>query len=232
MRTEELIDRLVADAEPVTPLLSPVRRAALWSVAAVACVGLGVLHFGIRGDDMSGWYRAGVTLRLVLLAATMWLAVVTAFRLSVPGYDLRAWSRWWPLTLLGILVALVTAELLIAAATGDMGSPLRAWKCVRKMAFVGALPAVLAIVLIQRARAIEPRWAVLLGVLAAGAAGALTSEIACPIHAPIHVLLWHILPVAASALLGVTLGVLFSTRRVNRQGPEPAASGGSSRSDV
>jgi hypothetical protein len=212
LRTEELIDRLVADAGPVKPLLSPARRALLWGVAAGICVALGVLHFGLRDDAAEVWHSVGVVLRIVLLAAITWLAVVTAFRLSVPGHDSRAWSRWYPLALLGVLVAIVTGEVVIGALADGMGSPLLSWSCVRKVAFVGALPAALAIVLIQRASAIEPRWAALLGVLAAGAAGALTSELACPMHAPIHILLWHVLPVAASAVLGAVLGVLFWNR--------------------
>ncbi len=219
MRTEELIDRLVADAEPVKPLLSPARRAVLWSVAAGICVVLGVLHFGLRPDAMEGWFGVGLALRLGLLTATTWLAVVTAFRLSVPGHDLRAWSRWWPLALLGVLVAIVTAEVVIGAIRGEMRSPLSSWKCVQKVAFVGALPAVLAIVLIQRASTLEPCWAALLGVLAAGAAGALTSELACPIHAPIHIMLWHVLPVAASAVLGAVLGLLSWNRKGPRRRP-------------
>ena len=213
MRTEQLIDRLVADAEPVRPLLSPARRAVLWSVVAGICVTLGVLHFGLRRDAVEAWYSTGVVLRLVLLAATTWLAVVTAFRLSVPGEDLRAWSRWWPLALLGGLVAVVTAEVVMGVIAGEPTSPLRAWRCVRKAAFVGAVPAILAIVLIHRANALEPRWTALLGVLAAGASGALTSELACPIHAPIHILLWHVLPVAAFAAVGALLGLLFWARR-------------------
>jgi hypothetical protein len=213
LRTQELIDRLVADVEPVTPLLSPARRAVVWSVVAAICVILGVLYFGLRRDAAEAWYSTAVVLRLVLLGATAWLSVVTAFRLSVPGHDSRAWSRWWPLALVGVLVAVVSAEVVVGLLTGDVDSPLRAWRCVRKVAFVGAIPAVLAVVLIQRANALDPRWAALLGVLGAGAAGALTSELACPIHAPIHVLLWHVLPVAASAVAGAVLGVLFWNRR-------------------
>jgi hypothetical protein len=213
LRTEELIDRLVAGAGPVRPLLSPARRAVLWSVVAGICVMLGVLHFGLRRDAAEAWHTTGVGLRLLLLAATTWLAVVTAFRLSVPGEDLRAWSRWWPLALLGILVAAVAAEVLMGVVASEPVTPLRAWRCVRKAALVGAVPAVFAIVLIQRASPLEPRWTALLGVLAAGAAGALTSELACPIHAPIHILLWHILPVAAFAAVGALLGLLFWHRR-------------------
>jgi hypothetical protein len=174
---------------------------------------LGVLHFGLRHDVAEMWRSPMLLTRLGLLAATLWLAATTAFRLSVPAGETRVWARWWPLVALGALVALSTAEVLTGAVTGTMGSPLRSWMCVRKVAFVGALPAMLAVVLIHRAAPLEPRWTALLGVLAAGAAGALTSEMACPIHAPIHILLWHILPVAVFAVLGAVVGAVLWRRR-------------------
>jgi hypothetical protein len=213
VRTDELIGQLVADGEPVRPLRTPALRAVIWTVVAGLCVMLGVLHFGLRRDAAEAWYRTAVVLRLVLLAATAWLSVVAALRLSVPGDDHRAWSRWWPVALLGVLAALVSSEVVIGAIEGDLGSPLRAWTCMRKAAYVGAVPAILAVVLIRRATVLEPRWTALLAVLAAGSAGALTSELACPIHAPLHVLLWHLGPVAASAAIGALFGVLFWRRR-------------------
>jgi len=212
VKTDELIERLVADVRPVRRLLDPSRRAALWTALALLSATLGVLHFGLRRDAAEMWHNPALVARLVLLASTLWLAVTTSFRLAVPGHELRALSRWWPLVALGALVAVSVAEVVTGALAGTMGSPLRSWMCVRKVAFVGMLPAVLAIILIHRASPMEPRWTALLGVLAAGAAGALTSEIACPIHAPIHILLWHVLPVAAFACIGVAVGSLLWTR--------------------
>jgi hypothetical protein len=218
VNTDQLIDRLVADVKPVRRLLDPMQRAALWVAVALVCVMLGLLHFGVRRDIATAWYDVGFLLRLALLASTMWLAVVAAFRLAVPGRDTRAWSRWWPIIGLSVLVALAAGEVVAGALVDEMGSPLRAWTCVRKVAFVGTVPAMLAIVLIQKAEPVEPKWTALLGVLAAGAAGALTSELACPIRAPIHIMLWHVLPVALSAGIGVLAGsaLLAWARRQRR----------------
>ena len=213
MNTDELISRLVADARPVRRVLDPTRRASLWVAVSLVCVVLGVLHFGPRDDAADAWYATAVLLRLGLLAATMWLAVVTSFRLSVPGFDGRVFSRWWPIIPLSVLVAMSSGELVAAAMTGSAGAPLFAWSCVRKVATVGAIPAVLSILLIRRAAPLEPRWAALLGVLAAGAAGALTSELACPIRAPVHILLWHVMPVVVSAAIGAVAGIVLWARR-------------------
>jgi len=220
VNTDQLIEQLVREARPVSRRLSSAQRATLWAAVALLCVAGGLAHFGVRRDIADAWRTTDLLLRVVLLASTAWLAVLTAFRLSVPGGDTRAWSRLWPLTMLLVLVAVGTAEVFYAAAVGDAGSPLRAWTCARKVAFTGTVPAVLAIVLILRAAPLEPTWAATLGVLAAGAAGALTSELACPIRTPMHILLWHILPVALSAGLGLAVGnaVLVWTRRTfNRQ---------------
>jgi hypothetical protein len=200
--TDQLIDRLVADASPVRRLVDPRRRASLWTAIALVCIGLGVAHYGVRRDIAGAMPWLAVLVRVGLLVATMWLSVVAALRLAVPGEDQRAWTRWWPLLLLGALISVVAAELLLVSLVGEMGSPLRAWACVRKLTFVGAVPALGAMVLIRRAAPLDPVWAALLGLVAAGAAGAVTSELACSIGAPMHVMLWHVLPIAVYAALG------------------------------
>jgi hypothetical protein len=219
VNTDQLIENLAADVAPVSQRLSSFRRATLWMAVALLCVAFGVAHFGVRRDIAEAWRTTDMLLRIALLASIAWLAVLTAFRLSIPGEDTRAWSRVWPLAILLVLVAVGTAEVFYAAAVGDPSAPMRAWMCARKVAFTGTLPAVLAIVLILRAAPLEPTWAAMLGVLAAGAAGALTSELACPIRTPMHILLWHILPVAISAGLGLAVGraVIAWTRRALNQ---------------
>jgi hypothetical protein len=200
--TDRLIERLTADASPVRRLVDPRRRAAMWTALALVCIGLGVAHYGVRRDMAGAMTFAPFLVRVALLAATMWLAVVTALRLAVPGEDARAWTRWWPLLLLGALISVVAAELVLVSVVGEVGSPLRAWTCVRKLTFVGVLPALGAMVLIRRAAPLDPVWTALLGLVAAGAAGALTSELACPIRVPMHVMLWHVLPIAVYSALG------------------------------
>lgn len=212
MNTDQLIDRLAADLKPVRRLMNPTERAALWTALALVAVAIGVVYFGVRHDIATAWTNPGLLARLVLLAATMWLSIVAAFRLSVPGGETRAFARWWPLVCLGVLAAVSAGEVVAAWLVGDPGSPLRSWTCVRKVAFVGAVPAIVSITLISRGFAIEPRWTAMLGVLAAGAAGALTSELACPIHAPMHVMLWHITPVVVSTAIGALVGTLVVER--------------------
>ncbi len=50
MRPDELIDRLVADADPVRRLWTPPVRSAIWCGATVAFIGLFAFGYGLRVD--------------------------------------------------------------------------------------------------------------------------------------------------------------------------------------
>jgi hypothetical protein len=201
--TDRLIERLVADAPPVRRLADPRRRAGLWTAIAVACAAAGIAWFGMRRDMPGVLAFVPFDARVALLAATMWLAVLAALRLAVPGADPRAWTRWWPLGLLGIAIAAVGLEALIAAVWGaGAGAPSFHWQCVRKVAIVEVVPAIAVIALIRRATSLDLVWTVVLGLVAAGAVAALAAEMTCPVLLPMHVLLWHLLPIAAVAALG------------------------------
>lgn len=215
INTDRLIERLAAEVRPVRRLVDPTRRAALWTAVALVCVAVGVVYFGVRHNLGAAMGSATYVARVGLLGATMWLAVVSAFRMAVPGYERRVWARWWPLVALGALMAVTAAELTTAAVLGQAGAPLAHWTCVRKLALVGAVPAVFAILLIERAAPLDPVWTALLGMLAAGSAGALTSELACPLREPMHVMLWHVLPVAVAAGAG-TMVVVLGLRLLRR----------------
>ena len=201
--TDRLIDRLVAEASPVQRLVDPRRRAALWTAMALVCIAAGVTWFGVRADLAREMLVLPYVVRVALLAATMWLAVVAALRLSVPGADPRAWSRWWPLGLLGVAIGAVAVQTGLATLWGGgAGAPSYHWGCVLKLPIVGALPALAVVVLIRRATSLDPVWTAVLGLVAAGAAGSLAAEITCPVRLPMHVMLWHVLPVAAVAAIG------------------------------
>lgn len=217
MKTDQLIERLVADLKPVARLMDPSERAALWTALALVSITGGLAYFGVRRDIRAVWLDPGFLARFALLTATMWLAVVSAFRMAVPGAEPRALVRWWPVAALGVALALLAADVIVAALVGSVGSPLRAAHCIQKVAFVGLAPALLAIALVRRGWAAEPRWTLVLGFLGAGAAGALTAELSCPLHAPLHILLWHLLPVPLFASLAVLFGSALAGARSARR---------------
>ena len=93
-RTDDLIDALAADARPIQPLASPLKRAALMLGLLVLGAGLALSFLG-DWSQLRGRYagrEAMLVLEMSAMAATAVLAVVGAFFLSIPGR-----SRWWRL---------------------------------------------------------------------------------------------------------------------------------------
>jgi hypothetical protein len=213
VKTDDLIAQLVTELRPVRRLVSPTSRAAQWLAVAIVGALIGLMYFGVRGDLGEASRSLAFLARVALLVSTVWLAIVTCMRLLVPGGEARAWRRWWPLVAIGSVLGIGVGELVYAAWLGDAGSPFRSWTCVRKVAVAGALPAVGAIVLISRGAVLEPRWIVMLGLLASGATGGLTAELACPIDEPMHTFLWHLVPPLLLALVGFGAGELWARSR-------------------
>lgn len=108
-RTDELIDMLAAQAEPVRPLAPPVHRG-LSTIAAIGLFGLGLV---LLAGDLTGLlarYSGREALMIVEMGsmlATAVLAVLGAFVLSVPGRS----RRWLLAPIPAFLVWLILSGL-------------------------------------------------------------------------------------------------------------------------
>jgi hypothetical protein len=91
MNTDDLIERLGADAQPVAPLAPPMRRAMLL-LAAMALVGAALVAAGGDVPGLAARYGGDDMLMIIdhlAMAATAVLAVIGAFALSIPGASRR-----------------------------------------------------------------------------------------------------------------------------------------------
>jgi len=212
---QRLIDQLASDLEPVQPI-APIPRglAAVAAVTlAVALVAFGVygLRANLWGDFVGDVTWAGVLVGLALAvigACTATLASVVPGRERLLGAGAAA---------AGVGIALAVA---VAAAATPWGSPrfdapLSQLACVvRGSAFAG-LPALVVLGLAARGWAARPGWTAALGMLGAGAVGALLVHLTCPAVAPLHLLCTHAsTPLLLATGLGLALAPLM--RRLAR----------------
>ena len=101
--TEHVIERLVADAQPVRRLRPPTRRAALWLLAVAAIAAGAILVFSDLGVMADRLRDPKLQVEMVATLLTGIAAVVASFHLSLPDRS-PAWALL-PLPFLAVWIA-------------------------------------------------------------------------------------------------------------------------------
>lgn len=220
MATKELIDSIVRDLEPVTPLPLPVARLWSWLGASVAVVAAAVFVLGRRSDFGSAVFSQPFQAHALFLILAAVSSAGAALVLAIPGEPLRRWRRAAPGLALGAWVTWLAGELTPLAATGGAFWPAAGWGCVAKAFAIGVTPGLMMAVMVGRAAPGDVRGTVTFAALAAAAVGALGVELTCPLDGAMHLLLWHAGPVMVVVLLAGALGRAALTAFADRQREE------------
>ena len=207
MSTEDLIQELASDLQPVRRLRPLSVRVAGWFVVALASLALVMIVMGVRRELGDAADRADFAIEAALLIVTALSAAVGALMVSIPGAERSAFVRSLPVVLGTATIVWALGELVMAAATGaPTGRLTFAWHCVYKTASVAAIPSVLLFLMVRRAAPLRAARAGFLVLLATAAVGVLGANIICPNDRPLHMLLWHAAPLMVFAGLGAALG--------------------------
>lgn len=196
-----LVDRLVADVRPVRPLRAR-RLLAAWGIAqAVALIAL--VGHGLRPDIGTILHRPLFVAQVSALVAsgtlTAWLAIRGAFP------DRHAWSlpvaAVIALGVAGLVPFATSAARWPDAAFVAIGVP-----CSTMTVMTAAAPWLVLLLLVGRGAPVMPARTGLLAGVAAFLLAAAGMRAACALDDPLHLLVWHGMPVllggAVSALLG------------------------------
>jgi hypothetical protein len=207
VRTDELIQQLAGDLEPVRPLRPIAVRVAGWLALAAGSLATVMLLMGVRRELGDASDRADFAVEALLLLVTALSAAAGALVISVPGAERSRLVRVVPLLAAVACVMWAAGELVFAAATGATTGRLTfAWHCVYKTTSVAAVPGVALFLMLRRAAPMHAVWAGALAVLATTAVGVLGANIICPNDRPMHMLLWHVTPLILFATFGGWLG--------------------------
>jgi hypothetical protein len=207
VRTEDLIQQLVADSRPVARLPSLAVRAAAWLGVAVASLVVVMLLMGVRRELGDAADRVDFAFEAALLVLTTVSAATGALLVSIPAAGTSPRVRWVPVALATACVLIAAGELGYAAVTGaPTGRLTFAWHCLFKTTSVAVVPGVVLFVMVRRGAPLQTAWAGLLAVLATTAMGVLGANIICPTDRPLHMLLWHVAPLMLFAGAGAGLG--------------------------
>jgi hypothetical protein len=191
VRTEELIERLAAEARPIRRLPPPSRRLALWLAITLPSVAAVVLTMGPRPDLWPIVMERRFQIEQAAAFATALAAAFAAFSAVIPG------RSWWPFALpvlpLAVWVGSLSLDcigLLIDAGPAALRIEWD-WVCLPAIATVGAVPAIAIVVMLRRGAPVMPCTAVAFGALAAGALGNFGLRLFHAQDASLMVLVWQ-----------------------------------------
>jgi hypothetical protein len=203
LKTTDLIQKLSASNTSVhvvrlggIEILKVVGVAGLCILAAVSVLGLREDFF----DSLNSIFF--IFESLVLLAVGI-LASASALTLSIPGRESRK-TFLLPLVTLAIWVGLTGYSFLKYGQ-----SPLLfkfGFACLSDIVLASLPPSALLFFLIRRAAPLKRDKVGFLILLSGAAYAALGVQLTCIDDSPVHVLLWHLLPVVVVAGLGIFVG--------------------------
>jgi hypothetical protein len=198
MTTEELVQELAQQGQPIKRLHHPLRRFLLWAAVSMIAVVLGLTMLGIRSDLTAVWSQS---LQIVLAIGLAASSVSSVLLLSVPS----RWSRSVYLVPVGFLTAWTALNIYASITAGHhgIGSGLN---CVRNILVLSVLPGFLLYAALRATAPLRSGYVVFLATLGISTLSCLATRFVCPQDGAVHFLVWHYMPVlllsAASALGG------------------------------
>jgi hypothetical protein len=205
--TEDLIIRLAGSAGVVRPIAPPMRRFGVWAGCSVALTVLGVALIGVRPDSWIMVQRPGFLITAGVTMATGLIAAGAALVLSVPGAEGSAAQRWSPVAICAAWTTLLTMSVLSGGAgvARMMALPFHTG-CAVQIAALALLPGWMLFAMLRGAAPLRRSWSGGLATLGAVALAATGTQFLCPIDDPAHLLVGHLVPVAAFAVAGALIG--------------------------
>lgn len=200
MKTCDLIHDLAQQGHPIRPTPRCIVRFTWWAAISVLCVTVGIVH-GVR-SDLSAELQSGLFISQAALA--FGLAVTSAssaLHLSVPGRANRLHTLI-PACLLLAGAVLLIGPLLFAGHV-DPGPGLH---CARNVVALTLIPCFLLYVILRAAAPLRSSLVGFLAALAASSLGYVATRFVCHVDDPLHVFVWHYLPVLGLSVLGGILG--------------------------
>jgi hypothetical protein len=200
------MELIVADAEPVRRLRSPLLRAGIWIAAASLTLAMITTAFGLRPDLDVKLGEPAFLIEVASAALTGIVAAIAAFHLSLPD---RA-GRWalLPMPSLALWLSTVGYNCLINWVTlGPEGPTLGFSLICFATITLGSTPiAIILVFMLRHARSVRPIATAVMGGFAVAGLTVSALRLFHPLDATVMVLIWNVGAGTAIAVGGALLG--------------------------
>lgn len=204
MKSKELINTLSTDLRPVKTLVYGLKNYILILVIGFLSVLVSTTIAGVRPDIQDVVLTIPFLFQGLILLLLAILTTLSALQMSIPNLQTQE-TKNIAITALATWLAFLIYFLLHSS------NPVGGWgvSCAREIALNSIIPSAAIFFMIKRAATLN-RTTVSWLILTAGASyGALATQFSCNMIDPLHLLIWHALPVLIIGLIGLGLGNLI-----------------------
>lgn len=209
MNTEQLIDMLRADLEPVRRRHLAATLAAAMTAGAVAAFVLMLATVGLRADLQSAAHLKWVALKVIFALSVIGAGSPLMYRSIRPGLENE--TRW-SLALVPFVVAIAAAVAIVLAEPQTLMATLRgattiSWvRCLSCIVFFDAVPLGAVIYALRQGAPTHLRLSGAFAGVVAGGIGAAAYAFNCTSDSIPFVAVWYGLAIAVCAVIGAQLG--------------------------
>lgn len=207
--TDQMIEVLKEDLVSVKPLPKVAQRFFLWFLVSSVSVFIGVLWVGPRFDVTVQLQNPRFLAEAITILVLSILSGVSALVYSVPETRIHSLYKRLPVFTLGVWVLVLGAAVLRLLFIQGSWAVMPGWMCARTIFLMGIVPASFLFWMVKQAAPTHLGWSGSLCALAGASFAAFGVQFCCLAGEPIHVLLWHVLPVALLTVLGLRVGRTF-----------------------
>lgn len=201
MSPDKIISQLAKDLKPVKVLKYNTKDYLLVFAAGVFSVLASIAIAGLRLDLSQIISSPRFILETIVLIGLAILSTLAAFHLSIPSTNSHFSSRIVIFNLFAWLGFLL--YFLIATPEASAGWGI---SCAKEVTIDTLIPAIVLFLIIKRGASLNRAASGWLVLTSAAAYGALATQFTCSSDDPLHILVWHALPVIILGFLGVALG--------------------------
>ena len=208
MKENDLIEQLVRNHQKVTPV-EPIRsRFFKWLIISVICLSVGISTLGLREDWQILFTNPLLLIQNVFIFLSVIMTGFFSIKLSQPGEVFKTKTK-------PLIIIITNLWLLILLAIGLVNdfnmqefSKIKLG-CVKDILILGIIPGAILFILMLKGVILKNKIAGLFAFITAFSLGAWGVQYTCHNDDPIHILLWHFIPVLLLGMIGITFGNKF-----------------------
>jgi hypothetical protein len=205
METQQLIANLVGEGAK-KPMPGVLRQMGLWLAVTFVWITLVACHSGLRPDIMQKLHATFFIPELLFLGAISFSSAAAALFLSRPDAMQKPKIRWLPL--LFVIPWAVLATLNMGPMDGSLAQTMNSMRfdCAGCILLCAAVPAAAMFLMVRKGAAASTGWAGGMTAFSVATFAYLCMRVIEQNDDPLHLVMWHALPVFILCFIGIAAG--------------------------